>query len=482
MVLSYVPLFFATSTYTRLGLEQLQRENAIKLGRSVAGHLSVLRQQTEKENFLHLARAQIESDSVHALSILDPSGNPEALFGELELFKSISAESGFAHQEEIRRISTPIGGAVLVFEPSPEGGIAAIVRVDKEVTRADSLARMMALYMVMGALALLATAYFALTRWIVRPILELERGANRVAAGGHRLEPLKGVPRELANLSSRLGQMTGLLREEEETLRAKVDELELLTAELREAQASLVRSERLATVGRLAAGLAHEVGNPISALMGLQDLVIDGGLSQEEHDDFLHRMRKETKRIDRVLSDLLAYARPAGQTSASPRGDPGSLKSAIAGTLALLAPQGDMLDMKFDSEIEDELPAVPLSEEELTQILLNLIMNAADACEHKGNIWLKAHQISQEKITLSIEDDGPGISDEVMDSLFEPFVSTKDVGKGTGLGLAVTKGLIEGASGTIRVERGEQGGARFVIQLPLNTASVDLTPALKDER
>src|SRR5690606_9439447 len=126
------------------------------------------------------------------------------------------------------------------------------------------------------------------------------------------IEPLKNAPRELVNLSSRLSEMTQRLGEEEDSLRAKVNELTRLTAQLEEAQDSLVRSERLATVGRLAAGLAHEVGNPISALMGLQDLMIDGGLTKEEERDFLERMRKETARIHRVLSDLLAYARPAG--------------------------------------------------------------------------------------------------------------------------------------------------------------------------
>src|SRR5690606_21120272 len=117
---------------------------------------------------------------------------------------------------------------------------------------------------------------------------------------------------ELLNLSWRLAEMTSRLREEEESLRAKINEVQARTEELRFAQASVVRSERLASVGRLAAGLAHEVGNPISALMGLQDLVIDGGLSPEENSDFLQRMRKETSRIHRVISDLLAYARPSG--------------------------------------------------------------------------------------------------------------------------------------------------------------------------
>jgi signal transduction histidine kinase len=349
--------------------------------------------------------------------------------------------------------------------------VAAIVRVDSEVTRAESLAKLMGLYIAVGGVALLVAAYFALTRWIVRPILTLERGAERVASGNLRLKPLVRVPREIGNLSLQLAHMTDRLAEEEESLRRKINELEALTEKLRSTQASLVRSERLATVGRLAAGLAHEVGNPISALMGLQDLMLDGEQTEEERQDFLMRMKKETARIDRVLSDLLAYARPAGEVSvhrkASLSQNPrGSVSRAISDVVGLLEPQSDLRGMRFETNVESDLPAVPLSQEELTQVLLNLTMNAADACAKKGRITLTA-QRKTDSLLLAVDDDGPGIPKEIEDSLFEPFVSTKEVGKGTGLGLAVTRGLIESAAGRVDVEKSLLGGARFVIELPV---------------
>jgi signal transduction histidine kinase len=323
----------------------------------------------------------------------------------------------------------------------------------------------MGLYMAVGGVALLAAAYFALTRWIVRPILTLEQEAGRTQSGG-RLRQLERAPRELMSLSRKLADMTERLRQDEEALLRKIDELEARTDELREAQASLVRSERLATVGRLAAGLAHEVGNPISALMGLQDLMMTGHLSSGEQKDFLERMRKETERIDRVLSDLLAYARPGGGAKRG-RGDdsPGDLPQAIADVLALLDPQGGFREVRLQTRIEQQVPAVPMSQEELTQVLLNLVMNAADACDKNGQVLVSA-QATAGKIRLIVEDDGPGIPTQIRDSLFEPFVTTKEVGKGTGLGLAVTRGLVEAAGGEVFVETSDLGGARFVIDFP----------------
>jgi C4-dicarboxylate-specific signal transduction histidine kinase len=469
LLLFYAPLFFATSTYTRVGLEQLQRSNAEKLGRSVAAHLNVLRTQSSEDAFVDLARAQIQKESVHALSLLRADQRPLAILGEVDLLRGISRQSGFGGQPEVRQLSTPKGPAILVYEPGTAGGVAAVVRVDSEVTQAESLAKLMGLYMGVGGVALLAAAYLALTRWIVRPILTLERGAERVASGNLRLKPIQQAPRELANLSRQLSHMTERLAEEEESLRAKIEELESLTQELQDAQSSLVRSERLATVGRLAAGLAHEVGNPISALMGLQDLMLDGGLSESERKDFLGRMKKETARVDRVLSDLLAYARPGGDRRIASGGDSsGSVESAVLDVVSLLSPQGDMRDMAFEHEIDSDLPAVLLNQEELTQILLNLVMNAADACEKNGRVVIRA-QKNEGGVLLTVEDNGPGVADEVSDSLFEPFVSTKDVGKGTGLGLAVTRGLVESAGGGMQVAPSELGGAKFSAQLPLAT-------------
>jgi signal transduction histidine kinase len=352
-----------------------------------------------------------------------------------------------------------------VSVPSDQGAVVAVLRIDDQSARAAPLLRLVGLYTAVVALALLVVAYFALTRLIVRPLDGLARAAERVAGGARRLLVPKTSVRELSDLGTSLGIMTERLLEEEDKLRAKIDEVERATERLKEAQDRLVRSERLASVGRLAAGLAHEIGNPISALMGLQDLVLAGGLSPEEERDFMQRMRRETERIHRILRDLLQFARPAAQPLTEEPQEPGDVEVAVRDTAALVAPQRSLKEVALALELAPDLPAVKLGHEQLMQVILNLVMNAADAVGAGGKIRVAAER-SQRGVRLLVEDDGPGVDARVVAQLFEPFVTTKEVGKGTGLGLAVCRGLVESAGGSIALDREYGRGARFVVELP----------------
>jgi signal transduction histidine kinase len=328
------------------------------------------------------------------------------------------------------------------------------------------LMRLLALYMGIFALGLLVFMYIAMTRLVVDPVERLSRAAARVAEGGRVLEVPRGGARELAHLGASLSQMTARLRADEENLRAKIDEATRYAKELEQAQARLVRSERLASVGRLAAGLAHEIGNPLAAILGFEDLLLAGGLDEADQKDFLTRMKRETERIHRILRDLLDFARPAAATHASDINDaPGSVQQAIDTARALLGPQKALRDVNICFDVEEALPAVTLSEEQLVQVLLNLLLNAADAVPSQGGrIDVRAVRTTS-GVRVEIEDNGPGVSVEIRDRLFEPFTTTKEVGKGTGLGLAVCRGLLEGAGGTITSEEGKVG-ARFAFTLP----------------
>jgi signal transduction histidine kinase len=260
--------------------------------------------------------------------------------------------------------------------------------------------------------------------------------------------------------------MTERLIQEEDKLRTKIDEVERATERLKEAQDRLVRSERLASVGRLAAGLAHEIGNPISALMGLEDLVLAGGLTPEEEHDFLTRMRKETERIHRILRDLLQFARPAAAPLAGEaEQEPGDVETAARDTAALVAPQRSLKEVSLELELSPALPPVALGHEQLMQVILNLVLNAADAVGPGGIVRVAAAP-HQGGVRLQVEDNGPGVDPRVQAQLFEPFVTTKEVGKGTGLGLAVCRGLVEAAGGTISLDREYHRGARFIVDLP----------------
>ena len=463
MLLAFVPLFFAVATYTRLTLQQVRESSARSLGRAVAGHVGEARGERSPAGLSALLEAEIGTEGVEAIGVYDQSGKPILRLGDPVAALALGATID-PSRERVFDISTTHGRAIGVTVPDPRGAVVAVVRTDDQSARAAPLVRLVGLYTLVVALALLVAAYFALTRLIVRPLDQLSRAAERVAGGARRFEVPPRGPRELAELGVSLRTMTEKLLAEEEALRKKVDEVERATRHLREAQDRLVRSERLASVGRLAAGLAHEIGNPIAALIGMQEILIEGGLEPEEQRDFLQRMRKETERIHRILKDLLQFARP-GRGPGEEEVDAGNVEVAVYDTVALVTPQKSLHDVDLAVDVFPELPPVSLSREHMVQVVLNLVLNAADACGPGGKITVRARP-APNGVRLEVEDTGPGVAAEVRGRLFEPFVTTKDVGKGTGLGLAVCRGLVEAAGGSITLDESHAPGARFVLDLP----------------
>lgn len=463
LLLAFIPLFYAVATYTSVTLQQVRVGHARALGRAIAAHVAEARGTRSEPELLGLLRAEVGTEGVEAIGVYDPAGKRVAAVGEPEAVDRLP-RLGVESHEALHELDGS-SSMLSVTVPSEQGAVVAVLRIDDQSARAAPLLRLVGLYTALVALALLVVAYFALTRLIVRPLDALARAAERVASGTRRLLVPKTSVRELADLGTSLGIMTERLLEEEDKLRRKIDEVERATERLKEAQDRLVRSERLASVGRLAAGLAHEIGNPISALIGLQDLVLAGGLSPEEERDFMTRMRRETERIHRILRDLLQFARPAAQPLGEEEQEPGDVEVAVRDTAALVAPQRSLKEVALALDVSPDLPAVKLGHEQLMQVILNLVMNAADAVGAGGNIRVAAHR-GNGGVRLLVEDDGPGVDPRVVAQLFEPFVTTKEVGKGTGLGLAVCRGLVEAAGGRIALDREYTRGARFVVELP----------------
>jgi len=341
-----------------------------------------------------------------------------------------------------------------------------------------SLTEVMGLYFALLAVALTLGIYWVITALIVRPLDALRAAAHRVAEGSRQFSLPVMPAKELALLGQSIKAMTNRLLEEETELRGRIEEVNEKSEHLRQAQDRLVRSERLASVGRLAAGLAHEIGNPIAAVMGFQELLLQGGLSPEESRDFLQRMQRETERIHRILRDLLDFARPSAHGIRA--GEPGDVTQAIHEACDLVRPQKGWKSLELVLELAPHLELVSLERERIVQLLLNLLLNAGDAVGETGKIVLRAEP-SQLGVKLSVTDDGPGVASEVRARLFEPFVSTKEVGKGTGLGLAVCRGLVEGVGGRISLEEKEGSGACFVCELPRAALSDQDSASLRDQ-
>lgn len=469
---AFLPLQAAVTAYVDFAVRDLRGAAAVALTEAAASHVEEA-SRWGRSNVREMLIAQsAKRGGVEAIAIYNARGQRTASAGAkapTKLLPSTAIATEPGQKPAVSFLSGARLSLVQVVLPLSSGTIIALVRPEGTTRGSGPVVRLIGAYMGMIALALLVFAFFFLTRLIVRPLDRISRSAEQVAGGSRTFEIPQRAPRELRELGHSLRHMTETLLAKEQKLRDHVLEIERQAEVLRSAQATLVRTERLASVGRLSAGLAHEIGNPLAALIGIQDLLAQDTLNAEERRDFVERMRRETARIHGILGDLLAFARAGGQAA---RGEtepeePGIVSDAVSDTLALLTPQKDLRGLHMETELEDGLPAVVLSREKLVQVLLNLLLNAADACPDGASARVTATREDDQHVVLHVEDNGPGISADVRDRLFEPFVTTKEVGQGTGLGLAVCRGLLESVGGTLELDTSYTDGARFSVILPI---------------
>lgn len=465
ILVAYVPLFFAIAQVTR-GTSLAYRDDAARsLGRAIAAHVASVR-VADPSGLERTIGSHVGESGALAIAVYGPEGQELAKNGppaETALLKAPPRPYG----EAATRVQASSGRAMDVVLPSgADGAVVVRVRAEDDPARTAQLVRGIALYMSVFALALLVFAYIVLTRAIVRPIEQLARAADRVAGGAREIDLPSSGAREVAELGSSVRAMTARLLKEEQALRGKVDELTATTKRLGETREQLAGSERMASVGKLAAGVAHEIGNPIAAIMGMHDLIDDSETEPEVRADFLRRMRKETERIHVVVRDLLDFARPESGAD-SGRAARAVVAEVVDDALSLLRPQKEFKAITTHVEVEPDL-AVALSPQRLTQVLLNLLLNAGAAIagasgEHHVTVRAK---VVGDLARIEVEDDGPGVPEDIAPRIFDPFVTSKDVGAGTGLGLAVCRGIVEGAKGRIFHDAAYEGGARFVVELP----------------
>jgi two-component system, NtrC family, sensor kinase len=322
-------------------------------------------------------------------------------------------------------------------------------------------ARALGTVAAIAGVALIALGAALLFRAVARPVERLLAAAERLGADAGL--PLLGPPGDrespgLGRAAVAFERLAGALGDERARLAAKVEELERANAELARARESLLVSERLATVGRLASGIAHEVGNPLGAIAGYVELArsrVAAGAPAAEVDDFLARMGAETARIDGIVRDLLAFARPAPPALA-----PTSVAAAVDGALRLARVQSRFRSVEVELAIPPELPAVVADERRLGQVFLNLLLNAGDAMDGQGAVRIAAERAG-DAVEVTVGDRGPGIAPEDRGRVFDPFFTTKEPGRGTGLGLAICHAILASFGGAIAVGDRPGGGAEL---------------------
>ena len=245
---------------------------------------------------------------------------------------------------------------------------------------------------------------------------------------------------------------------------------------------AVIETEKLAGIGTLAAGMAHEINSPLQVITGYTDSISreikTGALLQTEKlDRKIASIDRSAWRIAAIVQSLLTYARPSAD-----RNDHHSLNNIIEDTLLLIEHQlHSWSNITIEKELAADLPPLKCDSNRITQVLINLLTNAADAMPDGGQITIRTQADADNKhIILQISDSGPGIPESMKDKIFDPFFTTKDIGKGTGLGLSVVRGIVTAHSGEISVENAPNKGAIFTIYLP-EEAPRRLT-ALDDEK
>lgn len=322
--------------------------------------------------------------------------------------------------------------------------------------------RLVLFYLSLGAATTLAVGSLLLWRLVVQPLQRITRAVESVAAGDLKVRAPSQGAKELLELGGAFNHMAQTLLSQRQEIEQRIDQLERSRADLATAQDRLIRAARLASVGTLAAGVAHEIGNPLAGLLGLLD-ALDLEKDEKTAKRYRELMGHELRRIDSTIAGLLAYARPAPQLDED---RPSCLvEEVLDHVLTLLGAQRvfSEVQVKIRSDRSEHKVLVP--RDDLTQLLVNLLLNAAQAMDGRGNIQVDLED-AQEVVRLAVQDSGPGVAMEHADQIFDPFFTTKPLGKGSGLGLAICHGICERFGGDISLDKQLHEGARFVIELP----------------
>lgn len=356
-----------------------------------------------------------------------------------------------------------VGGRVVVVAPVGGPGRPEAVlrlRLPLSVTAAPA-------WVVIGAHAVLSAVLivvFGLVLFrgsVLRPIDQMREGTRRIAAGELGLQVSEDAPAELAELAEALNAMSTALAGYQARTAEQLARLEAANVDLRRTQEALLRSERLASVGRLAAGLAHELGNPLTAVRGYVEILTLGGAfapGSDGGDDVVERCQVEVERMHRILRSLLDFAR---------QDDPQVVEIDVASLLEeavrTVRHQGPFRAIRVDVQVEGR-PRLRGEPDKLHQVLVNLLLNAADAGAR--GIRLEAAEAGGE-VRIACVDDGEGIPASSLGRLFEPFFTTRAPGKGTGLGLAVSHRILEQHGGRLDVSSVPGAGAVFSLRIPV---------------
>jgi two-component system NtrC family sensor kinase len=369
----------------------------------------------------------------------------------VSLQRGINAFQGANWQQDPRFLQILAGFTQL-------GGVEGIWIVDRDlrslVTRGRGRHDDDAL---LKALVIIAFGSLLLSRVVVNPLKKLVKVAQSIGGGDLGQRAPIDYENEIGTLAKAFNQMVERLAEKQRDLQRAIKQL-------KDTQEELVSSEKLASVGRMAAGVAHEIGNPLTSVLGHTEILYKRLKRKKLKDgeillDLVERTRKETERINRIIKDLLQFSKP----SSSHREDV-DVNRVVQDSLNVVRVQERFQAIAVDLSLTDDLPLIHGNSDQLQQVLFNMLINAADAMPDGGSLSISTGQEKQ-WVTISIKDSGMGIAAEDLGKIYDPFFTTKSPDKGTGLGLSISLKSVDELGGRIKVQSKKGKGTEFVVYL-----------------
>lgn len=286
-------------------------------------------------------------------------------------------------------------------------------------------------------------------RTISRPLQRITVAAVQVTRGSY------GTEVDLRKSNDEIGLLADSFNDMSRKMASDIDSLKRMNEQL-------MRTDRLAAMGTLAAGVAHEVNNPLAAISSLIQMMRSKDASDDDTKEKLDLISTQIRRITQVTKDLTDFARsrPAAKTAVD-------INTTIRSSLRLASFDESFQKLQITTKLGENLPELFADGDQLQQVFLNLFLNARDAMPAGGEIKISSTQ-EAEDIVIEISDDGTGIDEKIVKQAFDPFFTTKPAGKGTGLGLAVCYGIITAHGGRIEIVSNEGAGTTFIVRLPLH--------------
>ncbi|MBO0797197.1 MAG: HAMP domain-containing protein [Blastocatellia bacterium] len=461
-----------------------QREAALESAMRHEVHAHALTLQIALEDLYRSGRRQEAQELIDSLSenprvygvvLFSPDGRVAMVSNPL-----VADEIKFA--PEVRRVLTSGGTIETVHKIIDQEVFSIIMPINirgksrgafeiaqpMSFIRADfARARREIIFVSLLLFSMIILAVVAVTRFsLLRPINELLRGAAALGRGDHGYRvAVPGIGSEFTSLASEFNRMADKLDEQRENAAREAERRLKLERELK-------HSERLASIGRLAAGIAHEIGTPLNVIdMRTEQITRDlNGVRERSHRNAMI-IRAQVERITRIVRQLLTLARPYKL-----KNEPIDMTALISGTLELLETEAQ--SSRVFTEFHCSRPVMAHGDREyLQQVFTNIILNAIQSMPDGGLLRIEFNEGEPAEgrriLTVSISDTGIGIRPDDLPRIFEPFYTTKDVGSGTGLGLTVSHSIIEEHGGWIEAANNDEGGATFTIHLPQAQAAID---------